>query len=231
MKTRFNVINNDNLVILAGQLAEVVSTTGGWTTVDTESGEQIKVRNGAIRRVTEDDLKSVKVNKMNQEQTAAQRTPREVIPAHVIGSGEKKGKIGNVEFDMSGYYVSERKANGRRSIDCNDDVAAQLRDATIEEIYEMAAVETETSVDDLKSKYGRLNIGMQRMNLGNIIRGAEKARLAKAAKEEAKIEREAKARIRAEEKESARIAKEQAKAAKLAEKEAAKAAKEAEDDA
>lgn len=177
MKTRFNTANIEQLVMLAGSVAKIISVSGGWTTLDTESGDQLKVRNGTIRPLTQEEFSQIKVKKMNEERQA-----RQVMPARVIAPGEKRAKIGNIEFDMSGYYISDRKANGRRSVDCNDGVAEMLRNASIEEIYEIASRETGISVEELQSKYAKLNTGMQRMNLGNVIRGRLKAK-AKAAAE------------------------------------------------
>jgi colicin import membrane protein len=72
-------------------------------------------------------------------------------------------------------YTSQRVGKGRDAritIDCNDNIAEKLRGMHIEEVYSAAASELGVSAKSLKQKYGHLNLGMQRMNLGNRIRGS-----------------------------------------------------------
>lgn len=64
-----------------------------------------------------------------------------------------------------------KTSGGNKAVDCSDDVAKKLRGATLKDAYEFAAKACEVSVGTLKAKYGKLNIGMQRMNLGNRVRG------------------------------------------------------------
>jgi hypothetical protein len=59
-------------------------------------------------------------------------------------------------------------------LDCGDEIAARLRAMTIDEVYAFAATVLKASDGGkaLRAKYETLNIGMQRMNLGNMIRKA-----------------------------------------------------------
>lgn len=100
-------------------------------------------------------------------------------------------------------YNRVRNASGAFSHHNGDIVAESLQGLELEEVYEVASkILTEAatrgkpdaepvSIDFLQSKYGHLNAGQQRMNLGNRIRGAisaiDKANeriVAKAAKDE-----------------------------------------------
>ena len=76
-----------------------------------------------------------------------------------------------------------RTASGRVSVDSGDAVAAFLRGKCIEDCYhdvvrllllnEVAVTsrrKTPINVEALKTRYQHLNIGMQRMNLGNLLR-------------------------------------------------------------
>jgi hypothetical protein len=72
----------------------------------------------------------------------------------------------------------EKTAGGNVPIDCNDKVATALRGKDIESVYKEVAkaLAPDISLADLKAKYGKLNLGMQRMNLGNRLRGALNAK-------------------------------------------------------
>lgn len=89
--------------------------------------------------------------------------------------------------DMTRYTVGKgTTVTGRKTIDIDDYVADKLRGLDLEEIYSYtAAVLAELGVEyigtgskkmhcglgDLKARYNHLNVGMQRMNLGNLLRG------------------------------------------------------------
>lgn len=83
-------------------------------------------------------------------------------------TGSKKVRI---KPDLS-KYVSGVSGSGKKTKRSDDDVAQALDGFTIAEVYAVASQMADTSVRDLQSKYGHLNDGMQRMNLGNRIRGA-----------------------------------------------------------
>jgi colicin import membrane protein len=69
-------------------------------------------------------------------------------------------------------YQPGRTASGAKSLHNGDSVAATLNGATLDETYKLAGVALNETVKELKGKYGHLNDGMQRMNLGNRLRGA-----------------------------------------------------------
>ncbi len=62
--------------------------------------------------------------------------------------------------------------HGNRTIDIDDDVARMLRGTDSKEMYDVAANMLNESPKSLQSQYGHLNVGMQRMNLGNRMRKA-----------------------------------------------------------
>ncbi len=72
------------------------------------------------------------------------------------------------------YHKDNEKktAGGNTSVDCNDPTAAKLRSKTLDEVYAIAAKTLKEPEADLRRKYKNLNVGMQRMNLGNRIRHA-----------------------------------------------------------
>lgn len=215
----------------------VVAVNGGWTTIKFADGTEKKVRNGEIsgvvvgpdRRQPESKKETAKM----ETQAAEAKKPTPPVrpapaPAHFVGdvAPGKVAKIKDTKFDLSRYYVSDTKTpTGRRTIDCADDVAAQLRGLPIDEVYEHAAEATGIDVALLKVTYGHLNVGMQRMSLGNRIRGNRIRGAAKAREQEAaKAKREAAAKERAEKLEAEKAQKTEAKAKREAEAQAAKEA-------
>lgn len=69
-------------------------------------------------------------------------------------------------------YVDAKSATGGKSKHNGDAVATALSGHSIDSVYGIAAEMTGTAVEDLQAKYAHLNVGQQRMNLGNRIRGA-----------------------------------------------------------
>lgn len=69
-------------------------------------------------------------------------------------------------------YVKAVSASGKKTMHTGDTVACTLASLVLEETREVASVMLNLSIDELTERYSKLNIGMQRMNLGNLIRGA-----------------------------------------------------------
>lgn len=93
--------------------------------------------------------------------------------------------IGGKVVDLS-KYTKSKSAAGSTSLHNGDQVAEKLAGKDLKDVYELAAKATGESVNALKTKYGKLNAGMQRMALGNRIRGAASAKEKAAKKKEAK---------------------------------------------
>ena len=81
-------------------------------------------------------------------------------------------RSGALKYDKS-RYVRYKTEDGKRSVDSGDEVAQQLRGLDLDAVYAVAAGELGVDEGELKAKYGHLNPGMQRMNLGNRIRAAK----------------------------------------------------------
>lgn len=78
------------------------------------------------------------------------------------------------------YVVT--KVDKRRLIDNGDPIATKLRGLDLDAVYALCAKETETPEKELRERYQHLNVGMQRMNLGNKLRGGKKEPKVKKAK-------------------------------------------------
>ena len=85
--------------------------------------------------------------------------------------GAQKPKEVRVKPDLT-KYVKGVSGSGKKTMRANDHVAASLDGFTLDEVFRVAAELTETPEKEYRGKYSHLNVGMQRMNLGNRIRGA-----------------------------------------------------------
>lgn len=72
-------------------------------------------------------------------------------------------------------YESSRTSKGRKSYDKGDQVATDLRGKDLDYVYEYTAKKLGTSAQSLRTAYGHLNNGQQRMCLGNRVRKILKA--------------------------------------------------------
>ena len=66
-------------------------------------------------------------------------------------------------------YKETRSASGAKSLNNGDPIAEGLDGMTIHELFNVGQ---KVCGEDFKPKYAHLNVGMQRMNVGNRIRGA-----------------------------------------------------------
>jgi hypothetical protein len=98
-----------------------------------------------------------------------------------IAEGARLKRVGDKEFDLSDY-VAVKSAGGNSSLDCGDDLAEKLRGMELDEVYALASKKLEMPEKVLRQRYAKLNVGMQRMNLGNRMRAGSKAKAAKPAR-------------------------------------------------
>lgn len=108
---------------------------------------------------------------------AAKAKPKKAKGAKKVRSGDSLEALKEAAPD---YHRDKEKktAGGNASIDNNDEVAKKLRGKPLDEVYAAAAkaLAPDETVNSLKARYKHLNEGMQRMNLGNRLRGALNAK-------------------------------------------------------
>lgn len=151
----------NSLVTLVGE------AKSGWITVKFQDGTEKKVRTGELSEAPKGP------------------SARQARPAGLIG-GERTTKIGDSTVDLSHYYIADEKtASGRRAMDCNDEIGQTLRGKSLDDVYTAASKALGVTAKSLREKYGHLNLGMQRMCLGNRLRGHASAEAAKAETAEA----------------------------------------------
>lgn len=162
-----------------------VSAKGGWVNYTTKGVE------GEAKARTKDVAEKLTKAEAARREKAAAKAAKDAEKAGEEAGDEVDGEGKLVPADLTRYYTHDTvTASGRKHLDIDDEVAKQLREKTLDQVYAYAAKTCDLTVKELKAKYEHLNPGMQRMNLGNKLRAA--FRLAEKAGEEAKAEAKAK---------------------------------------
>lgn len=144
-----------------GKAVEILTVSRGWVRIRQHDKKEVSVRSTEVTDVHE----AAKLPVLAAKEPKARK---------VIDINERKNGV--VDSLYLPQYVANRvtRADGslKRALDCGDEVAAKLRAMTIDEVYAFAAKLVDVKPNALKAKYEGLNVGMQRMNLGNMIRKA-----------------------------------------------------------
>lgn len=154
------------VITKTGEQVEVVAVNGGWTTVHTldAATREMKVRNGELsKHATLSDMTAeIAGKKAEVARQARAKKPIEERLNGVVYAGYLP--------QYQSYKAALKDGTVRRSIDKGDVVAVELRGADLKVVYKKAAELTGLSVSHLLDRFAHLNPGMQRMNLGNMIR-------------------------------------------------------------
>lgn len=157
---------------------EIVAVNGGWTTVRTLGADsrEMKVRNGALYKHTTLTGEAYRVYEatMGRAKKAA-KAPATKTPAAPRERKSTDERLNGVVY--AGYLpqyeaYSQLRDDGstRRSVDKGDAVALELRVLELADVYQIVSREARVSTRDLIARFEHLNPGMQRMNLGNMLR-------------------------------------------------------------
>lgn len=136
-----------------GRPVEIINVTRGWVKIRQSDKKELSVRStevAEIREVEEKPAKEKKVIDINTRLNGVVDTL--YLPMYVATPvTTKSGKL-------------------KRALDCGDTVAVKMRDMDLDEVYSQAADICKTAEKGLRDRFEHLNVGMQRMNLGNMIR-------------------------------------------------------------
>lgn len=109
-----------------------------------------------------------------QVATAAKKTTAPKKKAAATNDSGAKRTIGGKAVDLTRYEKAKAPGGGV-SYNNGDQVAKQLQGKTLDEVYGIVAKKIKAVEKELRSKFAHLNAGMQRMNLGNMLRKAFKS--------------------------------------------------------
>jgi len=149
---------------------EIVSVNGGWTTIRAiGQTATLKVRNGELTGHTE----ITKATPVTAELVIAKARATARVKMDI--NERKNGKVDPLYLPQyTAYAIQLADGTKKRSIDKGDTVALTLRKLTLDAVYATASSATGISQAGLRDRFAHLNPGMQRMNLGNMIRKALK---------------------------------------------------------
>ena len=149
---------------------EIVSVNGGWTTIRAIGQQKtLKVRNGELTgHTTITKATPTTAELVIAKAQATARTKMDI-------NERKNGKVDPLYLPQyTAYAIQLADGTKKRSIDKGDTVALTLRKLTLDAVYATASSATGISQAGLRDRFAHLNPGMQRMNLGNMIRKALK---------------------------------------------------------
>ena len=161
---------NVAIITKTGLLVEIIAVTGGWTTVRDFNGvDTLKVRNGALSKLT--TLSDTVAELAIAQVAKSDKAPRSKLPIE-----ERKNGVVYSGYlpQYVAYSTVTKSGDVKRSIDKGDAVALALRPMTLEQVVAHVSKATGISQVSLRERFGHLNVGMQRMNLGNMLRKALK---------------------------------------------------------
>lgn len=149
---------------------EIVSVNGGWTKIRAIGQQKIiNVRNGELSGHTE----ITKATPVTAELVIEKARTSARVKMDI--NERKNGKVDPLYLPQyTAYAIQLADGTKKRSIDKGDTVAVALRKLTLDAVYATASSATGISQVGLRDRFAHLNPGMQRMNLGNMIRKAMK---------------------------------------------------------
>ena len=153
-----------------GQQVEIIAKNGGWTTVRAiGNAKHIKLRNGELSGHTVVDAPITRAYIAKADQS--DKAPRSKLPIE-----ERKNGVVYSGYlpQYVAYSTVTKSGDVKRSIDKGDAVALALRPMTLDQVIAHVAKACDVSQVSLRERFGHLNVGMQRMNLGNMLRKALK---------------------------------------------------------
>lgn len=131
----------------------------GWSYVQFADGMERNVRTNELEVIEEE------IQEFTYEQALALEESFELTPG--------LRTCGNTQYDPN-RYVKTKSLNGNYTLNNGDLIAREWAALTLEEIYDVSSIALGENVEVLKAKYNHLNVGMQRMCLGNRVRAASK---------------------------------------------------------
>lgn len=159
--------------VKSGVRGTVIAHEGDKVTYLKDDGSTSTVNATSLQTVSKYEAEQAKAAKKAEKEKAAkerQKTPR------VRKAGNKDGYVqsGQLEYDPNRYSLRDGVAtpSGNKVKDVNDDAAVMLAGLEFDAMLKVVAKETGRQRNELAEKYEHLNPGMQRMTLGNILRGA-----------------------------------------------------------
>lgn len=143
--------------------AEATPAQGEESPSETKKPKKTRTRTKESAQPKEKKTMATKAKKGKAASKAAPKT-------EASGVRTISGKAVNLDS-----YTKVKAPGGGVSYHCGDSVAEQLQGKDLDAIYTIAAKKLKVEEKELRSRFKHLNVGMQRMNLGNMLRRGQKA--------------------------------------------------------
>lgn len=141
-----------------GRSVQVLAVNRGWVKIRQHDKKELSVRSTEIRDVHQAETLPTKVVKEKKE---------------IDINTRRNGVVDSLYLPQYiGTSVTRKDGTLKRALDCGDEIAVKLRSMDIDEVYEFTSKLCKTSEKGLRDRFDHLNVGMQRMNLGNMVRKA-----------------------------------------------------------
>ena len=132
--------------------------------------DQVQVPDAPAERVRKPKATLQTMINDKKAKTPAKKAAKKVATKSKAPKGEGKVPIAQALAAHRPNYEKGKLEDGRSFIDNGDEAAQTLRGSTLDEVYALVAKHMGVTQKDLKAKYAHLNLGQQRMNLGNRFR-------------------------------------------------------------
>jgi hypothetical protein len=139
-----------------GRPVEIINVTRGWIKIRQHDRKELSVRSTEVAEIRQ----------------AEQLPTKPAKEKKVIDINTRKNGVVDTLY-LPQYVatpVTTKSGNLKRALDCGDEIAAKLRHMDLDEVYTTAADICRVAEKGLRDRFDHLNVGMQRMNLGNMIR-------------------------------------------------------------
>lgn len=159
---------------------QVVSRKSGWVTYISDSGSQFKARISQVEIIGESTPQHPVFSNEPPAEPAPKPLPGEKKMAKAkTAKKESTGvrTIGGKAVDLKNYKKT-KTASGGTSYNNGDEVAEKLEGKDLDAVYATVAKALKIEEKELRAKYKHLNVGMQRMALGNRMRKVVNAKAA-----------------------------------------------------
>lgn len=152
-----------------GRECDIISRNGGWTEILDHDGKRRKVRNGEVKTEAPKEAapKPISYNTSNSLGRALKKAAE--LASEDIARPLDKLPAPALSATITTPKVEAPKA--KRQPHNGDEVGRMLEGTTLAEVYLKASHLLGVTEAGLLVKYGHLNPGQQRMNLGNRMRG------------------------------------------------------------
>jgi hypothetical protein len=172
-KVRY-IDNEGNLCVVEASQAEIVGEVPATPAQEDEQLSQEVATTAPAPEVTPE--KSAKPKRASKKKAAPATTEGDKTMAKSKKKAPKKEAAGSMvrtingkEVSLAGYQKAKAPGGGT-SYNNGDEVAQKLAGKDLDGVYSVAAKTLKTEEKDLRARFKHLNPGMQRMNLGNMMR-------------------------------------------------------------